>query len=75
MINSISMWSFPPNLGVEQCFNLAKKLGYQGIEMTCDLKGRFHVGASEEDCENTRRMTKKTSIQMTSLASGVAWAA
>ncbi len=67
------MWSFPPQLGVEQCFTLAKKLGYQGVEITCDLKGRFHVGASEEDCENTRRLAHKIGIQLTSLASKVAW--
>lgn len=73
MIKSISMWSFPPNLGVEECFKMAKKFGYQGIEMTCDLKGRFHVGASEEDCENTRRLAHKTGIILTSLASGVSW--
>jgi hexulose-6-phosphate isomerase len=60
-------------MGVEECFVSAKKLGYQGIEMTCDLKGRFHVGASEEDCENTRRMAHKTGIQLTALCSSVAW--
>ncbi len=73
MIKSISMWSFPPSLGVEDCFNMAKKLGYQGVEMTCDLKGRFSVSASEEDCENTRRVAHKLGIQITSLASHVAW--
>ncbi len=73
MIKSISMWSFPPNMGVEQCFILAKKLGYQGVEITCDLKGRFTVGAGEEDCENVRRLAHKTGILLTSLASGVAW--
>jgi len=73
MIKSISMWSFPPSLGVEECFNMAKKLGYQGVEMTCDLKGRFTVTASEEDCENTRRIAHKLGIQITSLASHVAW--
>lgn len=73
MIKSINMWSFPPKLGVEQCFSMAKKLGFQGVEITCDLKGRFHVGASEEDCQNVRRMAHQMSIQLTALASDIAW--
>ncbi len=67
------MWSFPASLSMGQCFTMAKKLGYQGVEITCDLKGRFHVGASEEDCENTRRLAHQTGIQLTALASNVAW--
>jgi L-ribulose-5-phosphate 3-epimerase len=73
MIKSINLWSFPTNMKLEECFNVAKKLGYQGIEMTCDLKGRFHVGATEEDCENARRLAHKSGIQLTSLAGGVSW--
>ncbi len=73
MIKAISMWSFPHQLGVEACFNLAKRLGYQGVEVTCDLKGRFHVGAGEEDCENTRRLAHKIGVQLISLASNAAW--
>jgi len=73
MIKSISLWSFPEKLNLEQCFVLAKKLGYPAVEMTCDLKGRFTVGASEEDCENVRRLVHKVGIQLTSLASGIAW--
>ena len=38
MIKSISLWSFPEKLNLEQCFVLAKKLGYPAVEMTCDLK-------------------------------------
>ena len=69
MIKSISLWSFPDKLNLEQCFVLAKKLGYPAVEMTCDLKGRFTVGASEEDCENVRRLAHKVGIQLSSLAS------
>ena len=73
MIKSINMWSFPSKLNMEGCFNLAKKLGFQGIEITCDLKGRFNVGASEDDCENARRLAHKVGIQPISLASNVSW--
>jgi L-ribulose-5-phosphate 3-epimerase len=73
MIKAINMWSFPTKLDLEGCFNLAKRLGYQGVEITCDLKGRFNVGASEEDCQNVRRLAHKAGIQLTALASNVAW--
>jgi L-ribulose-5-phosphate 3-epimerase len=73
MIKSINMWSLPAKLSVGDCFTMAKKLGFDGVEITCDLKGRFHVGASEEDCENTRRLAHKAGIQLTSLASSVGW--
>jgi len=73
MIKSISMWSFPSHLGVEQCFKLAKKMGYQGVEIACDLKGRFHVGAGEEDCQNTRRIAHQVGVQLTALATGISW--
>lgn len=73
MIKSINMWSFPPSMGVEQCFKVAKKLGYQGVEITCDLKGRFHIGAGEEECLETRRLAHQAGVQLTSMSSGASW--
>ena len=73
MIKAINLWSFPPQLDLEKCFNLAKKLGYEGVELTCDLKGRFHVNVTEEGCENARRLAHKAGVQLTALASNVCW--
>jgi hexulose-6-phosphate isomerase len=60
-------------MGVSECLTLARKLGFPGVEITCDLKGRFNVGASEEDCQNVRRLAHQTGVQLTALASGIAW--
>jgi L-ribulose-5-phosphate 3-epimerase len=73
MIKAINLSSFPASMNVEQCFTLAKKLGYQGVEMSCDVKGRFTLNGTEEDCENLRRHAHKLGIQITSIVGNFCW--
>jgi len=70
---SISYWSFPGNLSLEQCFALAKKAGFEAIEVALPSGKDITLESKKEDLLKVRESAKKAGLELSSLASGLFW--
>ena len=50
MKKGITIWSFPKQ-SLEENFALAKKAGYQGVELSLDEKGEVSLDSTKEEME------------------------
>ena len=72
MKKGISIWSFAePDL--KKCFELAKKAGFDGVEVSLDEKGLVSLESTEEDLACVKDMAKNAGIELYSVASGLYW--
>lgn len=72
MKKGISIWSFA-NPSLEQAFSLAKKSGFDGVEVALAEDGEISLHATKEDMERIKQLANKYKIQLFSLASGLYW--
>ena len=73
MKKSISYWSFPPDLSLKECFTLAKKAGFEAIEVTLPSGKEITLDSGKEDLIQIRKEADKIGIELSSLASGLFW--
>ena len=72
MKKGISIWSFAePDL--KKCFELAKKAGFDGVELSLDEKGLVSLESTKEDLETVKQYAKETGIELYSVACGLYW--
>lgn len=72
MKKGISIWAFAePSL--EQCFSLARKYGYDGVELALAETGDIHVNSTKGDMENIKHMATEYGLELYSVASGLYW--
>jgi len=72
MKKSISIWSFQ-NKTLEESMDLAKKAGYEGIELALDETGRTGLTATPEDLAKIKAYAEKTGLALPSVATGLYW--
>jgi len=72
---SINLWAFPypRQMTLEQCLQLAKDAGFDGIELNYDLDSDLSPKATAKDLQNIRRMADKVGIQISGLCSFLFW--
>ena len=73
MKKGISIWSFPAGMGICDCFELAKKAGFDGIEPALDETGPLSLASTDEEITGYRKAAEKTGIELSSLATGLYW--
>lgn len=73
MKKGINMWSFPSELSIEECMRLAKKAGFDGIELALNLTGPLSLQSSDAEIEGYRALAQEIGIELISLASGLYW--
>jgi len=79
MKKSISCWSFPEKLAggskmsLKDCMELAKKAGFEAIEVAVAEKGELSLDSTKEDIENIVKTAKDVGIELSSLATGLFW--
>ena len=69
----INAWAFPPNLSLPQCFKLARRAGFDGIELALSEDGPVSLLSTEKDLAAIRSSAETISLQVCSLASGLGW--
>ena len=74
MIKSISFWSFPADMTVEQRMRTAKDLGYQAIELTLEAEGEICPTSSPDDIKRIKDLANSIGIQTPTFATGLGWA-
>lgn len=75
MKKSINLWAFPypDKMNLRQCLELAKRAGFDGIELNYDLENDLSPKASQQDYANIRRMADDIGIRISGLCSFLFW--
>lgn len=72
MKKGISIWSFP-NDTLKNNFELAKKAGFDGVEVALDGAGEVSLESTESDLLKVKHQAEDSGIQLYSVASGLYW--
>ncbi len=79
MKKSINCWSFPEKLAngskmsLKDCMHLAKKAGFEAIELTVAEKGELSFDSTRQDVEKIVETAEEVGIELSSLATGLFW--
>jgi len=79
MKKSINYWSFPEELAngskmsLKDCMKLAKKAGFEAIELAIGEKGELSLDSTRENAEKIVQMAREVGIELSSLATGLFW--
>jgi len=72
MKKGITIWSFPKQ-SLEESFALAKKAGYQGVELSLDEKGEVSLNSTKEEMEAVKAAAERHGIELYSVATTLYW--
>ena len=72
MKKGISIWSFP-NGTLNDSFALAKKAGFEGVEVALDEVGEVALHSTEKDLLAVKRQAADNGIELYSVACGLYW--
>ena len=70
MRKGISIWAFP-NQEPRDCFRMAKRFGYEGIELSFDESGPISPRSTETELMEIRKAAESHGLCLYSLASGL----
>lgn len=72
---SINLWAFPypQRMTLEECLQLAKVAGFDGIELNYDLENDLSPRFGTKDYEKIRKMADRIGIQISGLCSFLFW--
>ncbi len=73
MKKGISIWSFPP-MKLKEAFELAKKAGFEGVEVALDEDaGEITLASNEKQLLQIKKEADDSGISLYSVASGLYW--
>ena len=72
MKKGISIWSFG-NMSVEETFKLAKKAGFDGVELALNMTGEASLESDENEWKKIKKMADDIGISLYSVACGLYW--
>lgn len=75
MKKSISIWSFPAALSLNDRLRLARKAGFDGFEIDLSEDGPLRLDSSQREIEAMRGLAEQIGIELSGLASGLYWSA
>lgn len=70
---AINRWAFASDLGIEACFQMAKKHGFDGLELNLEEKGDFSLGTSREELRRIKKIAESTGLPICSICSLLFW--
>ncbi|MGN6137078.1 MAG: sugar phosphate isomerase/epimerase family protein [Aureliella sp.] len=75
MRKSINLWAFPypQRMNLEDCLRLAKRAGFDGIELNYDLENDLSPKASPTELAAIRHLADKVGIEISGLCSFLFW--
>lgn len=75
MKKSINLWAFPypQRMNLEECLQLAKDAGFDGIELNYDLESELSPKSGTREFQAIRRMADKIGIEISGLCSFLFW--
>ena len=75
MKSSINMWAFPyPDLmNLRQCLELAKRAGFDAVELNYNLEGDLSPASGEKEFTAIRKMAENIGIEISGVCSFLFW--
>ena len=75
MLKSINQWAFPypQRMNLQECLQLAKDAGFDGIELNYDLENDLSPKSGTREYEAIRRMADRIGIRISGLCSFLFW--
>jgi hexulose-6-phosphate isomerase len=75
MKKSINLWAlpYPDKMTLEECFEICKDAGFDGVEVNYALEGDLSPEASEADIRAVGEMARKMGLQISGLCSFLYW--
>ena len=79
MKKSISYWSFAERsangskMSLKDCMQLAKKAGFEAIELAVAEEGELSLNSTRQDVEKIVQEAEEVGIELSSLATGLFW--
>ncbi|TXK74441.1 sugar phosphate isomerase/epimerase [Paenibacillus sp. N3.4] len=73
MKKGINIWSFPGDMKVADCIDLAVDAGFEGIELALNETGELSLASKESEIREYQKRASDAGIELTSLASGLYW--
>jgi L-ribulose-5-phosphate 3-epimerase len=75
MKKSINLWAFPypERMNLEECLQLAKRAGYDGIELNYDLDNDLSPKSGTKEFHDIRRMADRIGIAISGVCSFLFW--
>ncbi|MEA4832752.1 L-ribulose-5-phosphate 3-epimerase UlaE [bioreactor metagenome] len=73
MKKGINIWSFPSGMTLSEKIVMAKKAGFEGIELSLDEEGELSLKSGEKELGAIKKLASDTGISLPSLASGLYW--
>ena len=75
MKKSINLWAFPypDRMSLEQCLQLAKDAGFDGIELNYDLDNDLSTKSGKREYEAIRKTADRIGIAISGLCSFLFW--
>ena len=72
MKKGISIWSFG-GMSIADSLELAKKAGFDGVELALNSSGEASLESTEKDFLNIKKMANDIGLELYSVASGLYW--
>lgn len=69
----VNRWTFPNDLTLSQCFQIAKRAGFDSIEINIAEDGELTPGSTREDVKAIAESAKSAGIALSSLSTGLGW--
>ena len=75
MKKSINLWAFPypQKMSLKDCFELARRAGFDAVEVNYNLEGDISPAASDKDLMRIRDTAEKADIGISGLCSFLFW--
>lgn len=73
MKKGINVWSFPGGMDAAQCILLAKKAGFEGIELGLNETGELSLTCTEKELLQLKGIAEAEGVALPSLATGLYW--
>lgn len=70
---SINIWSFPGEMSIAQCIDLAKKAGFEGIELALSADGELSLSGTDDELAEIKRKADEAGVEIASIATGLFW--
>lgn len=69
----INAWTFPGNLSITQGFKVAKRGGFDCVELNVAEEGYLTMSSSQKDVERLRESADGMSVELPSISTGLFW--
>jgi hexulose-6-phosphate isomerase len=75
MKKSINLWAFPypAQWTLNECLEIAKDAGFEGIELNLDLEGELSVQSTPAQLAEIRRLAEQARIEISGICSFLFW--